>query len=139
MPLSLRSLPWVLALTVPLALVHEVGTPERPVKPKPGFGEPGGPGRLMTPDEAELFERGRALFERDFHKSAGLGAPEMNADSCRGCHQDPVVGGAGGLELNVSRFARDHAGAGPFEDLPGGQALSKLRPPARRPRSSAPA
>jgi CxxC motif-containing protein (DUF1111 family) len=84
---------------------------------------------VLTPEEAELFERGRALFDRDFHKSAGLGAPEMNADSCRGCHQDPVMGGAGALELNVSRFARDHGGAGPFENLPGGQALSKLRPP----------
>jgi CxxC motif-containing protein (DUF1111 family) len=40
-----------------------------------------------------------------------------------------VLGGAGALELNVSRFARDHDGAGPFEDLLGGQGLSKLRPP----------
>jgi CxxC motif-containing protein (DUF1111 family) len=53
----------------------------------------------------------------------------MNADSCRGCHQDPVVGGAGALELNVSRFGRDQGGAGPFENLAGGQGLSKLRPP----------
>lgn len=39
------------------------------------------------------------------------------------------MGGAGALELNVSRFGRDHGGAGPFENLSGGQALSKLRPP----------
>jgi CxxC motif-containing protein (DUF1111 family) len=102
---------------------------ERPGKDRPGVGEPGGPERLLTPEEAERFVLGRALFDRDFHKSAGLGAPEMNADSCRACHQDPVLGGAGALELNVSRFARDHAGAGPFENLPGGQTLSKLRPP----------
>jgi CxxC motif-containing protein (DUF1111 family) len=95
----------------------------------PGPGEPGGPERALTPEEEARFERGRALFERDFHRSAGLGAPEMNADSCRACHQDPVVGGAGALELNVSRFARDADGAGPFQDLPGGQGLSKLRPP----------
>jgi CxxC motif-containing protein (DUF1111 family) len=114
---------------MPLALVRDVGTPQRPVKPHPGVGEPGGPMRVLTPEEVELFERGRALFERDFHRSSGLGAPDMNADSCRGCHQDPVVGGAGGLELNVSRFARDQGGAGPFENLPGGQGLSKLRPP----------
>ena len=124
-----RPLTLLAVLTVPLALLRDVGTPQRPGKPHPGVGEPGGPMRVLTPEEAEQFERGRVLFERDFHRSAGLGAPEMNADSCRGCHQDPVVGGAGGLELNVSRFARDHGGAGPFENLPGGQGLSKLRPP----------
>jgi CxxC motif-containing protein (DUF1111 family) len=31
--------------------------------------------------------------------------------------------------LNVSRFGNDNGGVGPFVDLPGGQALSKLRPP----------
>ncbi len=138
-----RTLPLVFLLTLPVASQVSVGAPdadgrrpgperpapERPGAHRPGVGEPGGPERLLTPDEAARFERGRALFDRDFHRSAGLGAPDMNADSCRACHQDPVLGGAGGLELNVSRFARDHAGAGPFEDLPGGQGLSKLRPP----------
>jgi CxxC motif-containing protein (DUF1111 family) len=95
----------------------------------PGVGEPGGPERALAPEEEARFLRGRALFDRNFHESAGLGAPDMNADSCRACHQDPVLGGAGALELNVSRFARDHGGSGPFEDLPGGQGLSKLRPP----------
>jgi CxxC motif-containing protein (DUF1111 family) len=84
---------------------------------------------VLTAEQQELFELGRALFDRDFHASSGLGAPDMNADSCRACHQDPVMGGAGALELNVSRFARDHDGDGPFEDLPGGQGLSRLRPP----------
>lgn len=75
------------------------------------------------------FARGLALFDHDFHRSDGLGAPEMNADSCRACHQDPILGGAGGLELNVSRFGDDGGGLLPFQDLPGGQGLSKLRPP----------
>ena len=73
--------------------------------------------------------RGRELFDKAFHKAEGLGAPEMNADSCRGCHSDPVLGGAGALELNVTRFGHDNGGAGPFTNLPGGQAASKLRPP----------
>ena len=47
----------------------------------------------------------------------------MNADSCRACHQDPVLGGAGGLELNVSRMAFDNGGQGPYSDVPGGQAF----------------
>ena len=95
----------------------------------PGVGEPGGPGRVLNPAEMEQWLRGRALFDRPMHRTRGLGFPEMNADSCRACHQDPAVGGAGGLELNVSRFAFDNNGAGPFIDLPGGQGLSKLYPP----------
>ncbi|HEB51721.1 MAG TPA: hypothetical protein ENI87_00555 [bacterium] len=81
------------------------------------------------PTEDPQFQRGRDLFDKPFTPAEGLGAPEMNADSCRACHQDPVMGGAGPLELNVSRFGRDNNGAGPFENLPGGQGLSKLYPP----------
>ncbi len=82
-----------------------------------------------TGTDDESIERGRALFDKAFTQAEGLGAPEMNADSCRACHQDPAMGGAGPLELNVSRFARDNGGAGPFENLDGGQGLSKLYPP----------
>jgi len=97
--------------------------------PVPGVGEPGGPGRDLSPVELETFVRGRQIFDHNFHRSDGVGSFEMNADSCRGCHQDPVLGGAGGLELNVSRFGRDFNGTGSFQDLAGGQAASKLRPP----------
>ncbi|MCK5943649.1 MAG: hypothetical protein KAI24_16825, partial [Planctomycetes bacterium] len=82
-------------------------------------------GNLMD----ESFERGQALFDRAFTAAEGLGAPELNADSCRACHRDPAMGGAGPLELNVSRFARDNNGQGPFQNLAGGQGLSKLYPP----------
>ena len=95
----------------------------------PGVGEEGGPSEELSPAELRQWLRGRALFDRDFHIADGLGTPELNADSCRACHQDPVMGGAGGLELNVSRFGHDNGGAGPFVDLTGGQGLSKLRPP----------
>ena len=109
----------VATLSATALVVHEV----------PGVGELGGPARDLTPEEMEQWLAGRAVFDHDFHADDGLGSPELNADSCRACHQDPVLGGAGGLELNVSRFGYDHGGAGPFEDLPGGQGLSKLRPP----------
>ncbi len=95
----------------------------------PGVGEPGGPERALTAAEEARFIVGLQLFDHDFVLSEGLGTPEMNADSCRACHQDPAIGGAGGLELNVSRFGFDHGGAGPFEDVAGGQGLSKFRPP----------
>jgi mono/diheme cytochrome c family protein len=86
----------------------------------------GGPLPGLSPSESAMFYRGRAVFDRDFHRSTGLGAPGMNADSCRACHQDPILGGAGALELNVSRFGYDGDGTEPFMDLPGGQTLSKL-------------
>ena len=95
----------------------------------PGVGEIGGPGRVLSPAELEQFLRGRELFDSRVHASRGLGLPEMNADSCRACHQDPVLGGAGGLESNVSRAAFDNFGSGPFIDIAGGQAFSKLYPP----------
>ncbi|MBM3984824.1 MAG: hypothetical protein FJ296_03905 [Planctomycetes bacterium] len=94
----------------------------------PGAGETGGPVKGLTHQEYRLFLKGRKVFDRDFDVSRGLGTPELNADSCRACHEDPVLGGAGGLELNVSRFANDNGGLGPFTNLPGGQAVSKLRP-----------
>ncbi len=94
----------------------------------PGVGEPGGPGRVLSPAEMEQWLAGRAIFDMPMHKSRGLGFPEMNADSCRGCHQDPAVGGAGGYELNVSRAGFDNFGSGPFINIPGGQGFSKLYP-----------
>lgn len=85
------------------------------------------PGRTLSAGESDQFQRGLDLFDHSFHRVDGLGFPNMNADSCRGCHIDPRMGGAGPLEANVSRFGRIDAGV--FTDLPGGQGLSKLRPP----------
>ena len=94
----------------------------------PGVGELGGPSRALSPQELTKWLRGREIFDRNFHQKDGVGTPELNADSCRACHEDPVLGGAGGLELNVSRFGNDNGGQGPFTNLPGGQVVSKLRP-----------
>jgi CxxC motif-containing protein (DUF1111 family) len=95
----------------------------------PPVGTYGGPSRPLTPAETARFLSGRAIFDRNFHKAEGLGNPNLNGDSCRACHQDPVLGGAGSLELNVSRMGFDNGGQGPFQDVPGGQILSKLRSP----------
>lgn len=82
-----------------------------------------------APDEDPAVTRGRALFDRPFRTTDGVGGPDMNGDSCRSCHQDPILGGAGPLELNVYRFGRDRGNPNTFIDLPGGQAASKLRAP----------
>jgi len=68
----------------------------------PPFGEAGAPHRPLSPAEADRFLRGRLLFDRDFLVGDGVG-PVMNGDSCRACHRDPVVGGAGGIDVQVQR------------------------------------
>ncbi|MBW1881412.1 MAG: hypothetical protein JRJ84_23905, partial [Deltaproteobacteria bacterium] len=74
----------------------------------PDLGEPGGPTRALSGEEASLWERGRAVFDRSSPVNEGLG-PLFNGDSCRACHQDPVLGGAGGIDTNVLRFGRTEA------------------------------
>ena len=95
--------------------------------PVPTPGSEGGPTTALTASELAQWVRGRRVFDRDFHQTDGLGSPEFNGDSCRGCHQDPVIGGGSGLDLNVSRFASDNGGAGPFMNLPGGQLNHRFR------------
>lgn len=81
-----------------------------PDSPVPPVGDYGGPFRPMTPDEEARFIRGREVFDRDFGFSRGAGAlagadgvPRFNGDSCRACHFDPVIGGAGPRGVNVMR------------------------------------
>ena len=104
----------------------------------PAAGETGGPVKGLTHQEYRLFLKGRKVFDRDFDLTRGLGTPELNADSCRACHEDPILGGTGGLELNVSRFGNDNGGLGPFVNLPGGQAVSKMRPTPENTRENYP-
>lgn len=73
-----------------------------PDAPIPALGEPGAPHRVLTAEEQERWIRGRALFDKDFGVGAGVG-PVMNGDSCRGCHLDPVIGGGGGIDVQVQR------------------------------------
>jgi len=114
------------AALLALGLKAEFITETTPVPP---VGAPGGPSRPLSPADLARWKRGRALFDRDWHLADGVGRPDMNGDSCRACHQDPAIGGAGGLDLNVSRFGLDNGGQGPFMNLPGGQIASRLRRP----------
>ena len=68
----------------------------------PDEGDPGGPVPGLTDDEYARWLDGRAVFDRNFRLDDGLGS-YFNADSCRACHQDPVVGGAGGADTSVIR------------------------------------
>jgi len=73
-----------------------------PSSPLPEPGEYGAPLRELNADERELFERGRELFDKDMGYGDGVG-PTFNGDSCRGCHFDPVIGGAGPSDVDVMR------------------------------------
>ncbi len=81
-----------------------------PMAEVPATGEYGGPFRNLTNAEMEQFIRGRAVYDRDFFAETGVGAlkgtdggQRFNGDSCRACHQDPVIGGAGPRDVNVMR------------------------------------
>jgi len=96
------------------------GVAEAP-QPQPGVGEFGGPRRSLTEDEEERFLRGREVFDRRFGFNAGVGAltgrdgfARFNGDSCRACHFDPVIGGAGPRGVNVMRHGI-LTGQGDFE------------------------
>lgn len=68
----------------------------------PAVGENGGPDVALSTADLARFERGRALFDLDRPVAGGLG-PRYNGDSCRACHFDPVIGGAGPGDVNVIR------------------------------------
>ncbi len=108
----------------------------QPDDPIPPAGVAGAPSRVLTQAEQATFLRGRLLFDKDFLRGDGVG-PVFNGDSCRACHQDPVVGGSGGIDLQVQRPA-DPAGTGdlaqthsvfgePREEIPGDVAFVEER------------
>ena len=68
----------------------------------PKEGENGGPIAGLSEQETEDFAWGAYLFDKSVTATEGLGS-HFNADSCRACHQDPILGGAGGIDVNVLR------------------------------------
>lgn len=69
----------------------------------PGVGEYGGPIDGLDQDGLDAFGTGRRVFDQEFGFADGAGAPRFNGDSCRACHFEPVIGGAGPLGVNVVR------------------------------------
>jgi len=81
-----------------------------PNEPTPPVAAYGGPLRELFGEEEQQFLRGREIFDRDFGFKTGVGAmagadggARFNGDSCRACHFDPVIGGAGPRDVNVMR------------------------------------
>ncbi|MEM9073344.1 MAG: di-heme oxidoredictase family protein [Myxococcota bacterium] len=102
-----------------------------PNAPIPPIGVPGGPFRDLDGSEEERFRRGRAIFDRDVPLRDGLG-PNFNGDSCRACHFDPVIGGAGPVDVNVSRHGTltgDEFTAPAMGTMAHRHAVASARPP----------
>jgi len=76
-----------------------------PNQPIPDPGDYGGPTRELTTSEYTAFSAGRDAFDLELGLSDGVGGPRYNGDSCRACHFDPVIGGAGPRGVNVIRHA----------------------------------
>lgn len=74
-----------------------------PDAPVPAPGEWGGPRPGLTEGQLASFDEGRRAFDREVGFAEGAGAPRLNGDSCRACHFDPVIGGAGPRDVNVMR------------------------------------
>ncbi len=96
----------------------------------PAAGSAGGPIEGLTDDELFLWAWGREVFDANFTVDHGLGA-NFNADSCRACHQDPVIGGAGGIDTSVVRFGA-WSDEGDYDDL-GMAALPRVVLPGESP------
>ncbi|MGB0717201.1 MAG: di-heme oxidoredictase family protein, partial [Phycisphaerae bacterium] len=81
-----------------------------PNTPIADVGTFGGPTRALDSDESAQFLRGRTLYDTEFGHATGAGGLEgmdggirFNGDSCRACHFQPVLGGAGPRDVNVIR------------------------------------
>ncbi len=106
-----------------------------PDAPLPEDGDYGGPAIALSASDRALVLAGRAVFDRDVRLGAGLG-PRHNGDSCRACHFDPVIGGAGPIDVNVVRqgIVRD----GAYSDPAGGTMLHRhSTTPGTRPEPAA--
>lgn len=119
----------LLALVLLAAVARVVANTITDDSPVPPVGALGGPSIALDDVQLERWKRGRRLFDRDMKPEDGLGRPDLNGDSCRACHQDPVIGGAAGLDLNVFRFGRDDDGRQPLHGSSGRQIGSRLRNP----------
>ena len=102
----------------------DLGCREPPLPGIPGVGSLGGPDRELDRLETISWKRGKLVFNHFFSANEGLG-PLFNGDSCRGCHLAPVMGGAGGLDVDVVRFAKREEN-GDVVQLDSGPAVSRL-------------
>ncbi|MFB6374679.1 MAG: di-heme oxidoredictase family protein [Bradymonadaceae bacterium] len=115
-----------------LAFLRSLGGADRdseglipPDQAPPAAGEYGGPVAGLDEEQRARFARGRRAFDRDIAMEDGLG-PNFNGDSCRACHFEPVVGGAGPAGLAVTREGHIDPGTGQFQAPSDGTLLHRF-------------
>ncbi len=96
-----------------------------PGDPVPAVGSYGAPDKALAGAQAELYARGRRIFDRDVAIAKGLG-PGFNGDSCRACHFEPTIGGAGPAGVDVTRQGIIDEQTGSFFTPAGGTMLHRL-------------
>ena len=96
----------------------------------PDVGEAGGPLRALSADEDAMWQAGREIFDRDHGMENGLG-PLFNGDSCRACHFEPMIGGAGPLGVNVVRAGK--MVGDDFSTIPTGTIIHRFSASGARP------
>ena len=91
---------------------------------------PGDPLPGLEPADLARFQAGKALFQRGFAFSEGLG-PLYNQDRCSSCHDLPTVGGTG---VETVQKATRHVPPGPCDPLrsAGGEVFQDQASPALR-------
>ncbi len=105
-----------------------------PGRQTPAVGEFGGPTRRLAGAQAEHFRSGEAMFDRDIIQEDGLGLSNgFNGDSCRACHFEPVIGGAGPAGLNVTRQGIIDESSGGFTNSAHGSMLHRHNADRTRP------
>ena len=93
-------LPGCLPTCIPFFLTLDDG----PVAPGV-TGKLGDPMPSLTPEQMETFARGKAVLNKRFNLSDGLG-PAFNVTFCGACHERPVPGGSAALYRNFFIGAR---------------------------------
>jgi CxxC motif-containing protein (DUF1111 family) len=96
-----------------------------PGSPVPDAGDWGGPLPGTSGAALDDFAAGRLLFDRSFGIAEGLGLPAFNGDACRACHFDPVIGGAGPLDVNVIRAGHVNED-GEYDPVPGYDVIHRM-------------
>ncbi|MFB6264139.1 MAG: di-heme oxidoredictase family protein [Bradymonadaceae bacterium] len=96
------------------------------------FGEMGGPMARATPEQRELFRKGKEVALHRFTREEGLG-PGFNIQACGECHEAPVIGGGSPRYRNFWLMAKNQSnGSQNALAKKGVQRQYSVKPPYRR-------
>ncbi len=115
----LRVLLFALSLIVCVQVVYSLTPPPSPPAPTPTEAPTGFDNQTNGHVDQATFAANQAIFNEHEEIDEGLG-PLFNADSCGGCHQNPVPGGSS----QVTELRAGHYDGASFVDHPGGSLIN---------------